>query len=49
MFKAEIDLELTLAKDLDQLFQSTRDVVSIGKLIELALNLLSRIEAKFTV
>ena len=38
--EAQVDLELALAENLDELLQSTCDVVGVGKLVELALNLL---------
>ena len=49
ILKAEIDLEFTLAENLDQLFQAPRDIVSIWELIELTLDLFSSKEAQFPV
>ena len=38
--EAQVDLELALAENLDKLLQSTSNVVGVGKLVELALDLL---------
>ena len=45
MLKAQVDLELALAKDLNQFLQSSGDVVRVGKLIELAFDLLGLVKA----
>ena len=49
MLKAQVDLELALAKDLNQFFQPSGDIVRVRKLIELAFDLLGLVEAKLAV
>ena len=49
MLKTQIDLKLTLAKDLDELLETPCDIICVRELIKLAFDLLSSIEAEFAV
>ena len=49
MFEAQIDLELAFTEDLYEFLKATSDIVGVGELIELALNLLCLIETQFLV